>query len=184
MLPTSACFSLSALLLSLTASLRFCDCPRPCHVCRSASKHEDGLCCICAATRPYWDGICFGSRAKCHRRLATRTSDLLWRLPAIPSELPRQVTVGLLGAALAPCLNKWLRPRSQLICCRAPCRGPPPEYGYGTPLYGSCGYLSQAGTQGVNFSNIPFPIEMLSAVANINLDYPGSCGRCSLHLHW
>ncbi len=58
-----------------------------------------------------------------------------------------------------------------------PCRGPPPEYGFGTPLYGSCGYLSQEGNQGVDFSNVPFPVDMLSAVANINDDYPGSCGR-------
>lgn len=57
------------------------------------------------------------------------------------------------------------------------CRGPPPEYGFGTPLYGSCGYLSQEGTQGVDFSDVPFPEDMLSAVANVNDDFPGSCGR-------
>lgn len=59
------------------------------------------------------------------------------------------------------------------------CRGPAPEYGFGTPLYGSCGYLSQDGTKGVDFSSVPFPVDMLSAVANINDDYPGSCGRYS-----
>lgn len=61
------------------------------------------------------------------------------------------------------------------VCVR--CRGPPPEYGFGTPLYGSCGYLSQEGTQGVDFSDVPFPEDMLSAVANVNDDFPGSCGR-------
>ena len=62
------------------------------------------------------------------------------------------------------------------------CRGSPPEYGFGTPLYGSCGYLSQDGTEGVNFTNVPFPVDMLAAVANINDDYPGSCGRYVLHI--
>ncbi|KAK9787725.1 hypothetical protein WJX73_002165 [Symbiochloris irregularis] len=59
-----------------------------------------------------------------------------------------------------------------------PARGPPPEYGFGTPLYGSCGYLSQVGTQGVSFADVPFPVGDLAAAANINVDYPGSCGRC------
>lgn len=60
----------------------------------------------------------------------------------------------------------------------------PPEYGFGTPLYGSCGYLSQAGTEGVSFADVPFPVDTLAAAANINADYPGSCGRlvaCCLH---
>ena len=35
-----------------------------------------------------------------------------------------------------------------------PRRGPPPEYGFGTALYGSCGYTSQAGTGSVDFSDV------------------------------
>lgn len=62
-------------------------------------------------------------------------------------------------------------------CIKFTCRGPPPEYGFGTPLYGSCGYTSQKGTEGLDFSNLPFPVDMLAAVANVNDDYPGSCGR-------
>ena len=35
-----------------------------------------------------------------------------------------------------------------------PARGPPPEYGFGTPLYGSCGYTSQDGTGSVSFADV------------------------------
>ena len=38
-----------------------------------------------------------------------------------------------------------------------PRRGPPPEYGFGTALYGSCGYTSQAGTGSVDFSDVVLP---------------------------
>lgn len=91
------------------------------------------------------------------------------------------------ASALAPITNAtggWRQGRatfyggSQAYLSHFPSRGPPPEYGFGTPLYGSCGYLSQNGTQGVDFSNVPFPVDMLAAVANVNEDYPGSCGRC------
>lgn len=33
-------------------------------------------------------------------------------------------------------------------------------------------------TEGVTYDNVPYPKEMLMAVANIDQDYPGSCGRC------
>lgn len=91
------------------------------------------------------------------------------------------------ASAIAPVTNAvggWRAGRatfyggSQQYLQNFPARGPPPEYGFGTPLYGSCGYLSQDGNQAVDFSNVPFPVDMLSAVANINDDYPGSCGRC------
>ncbi|BDA51307.1 hypothetical protein COCOBI_18-1840 [Coccomyxa sp. Obi] len=57
-------------------------------------------------------------------------------------------------------------------------RGPPPEYGFGSAVYGSCGYTQQNFTEGVTYDNVPYPKEMLMAVANIDVDYPGSCGRC------
>ncbi|KAL3157021.1 hypothetical protein ABBQ38_001272 [Trebouxia sp. C0009 RCD-2024] len=99
------------------------------------------------------------------------------------------LTLALVGSvsALAPVLNAtagWRQGRatfyggSEQYLRNFPDRGPPPEYGFGTPLYGSCGYLSQAGTEAVDFPNVPFPKDMLSAVANINDDFPGSCGRC------
>ncbi|KAK9801963.1 hypothetical protein WJX73_002009 [Symbiochloris irregularis] len=58
-------------------------------------------------------------------------------------------------------------------------RGPPPSFGFGTPLYGSCDYASQRGNQGQTFQqDFPFPVDQVAALANINPDYPGSCGRC------
>lgn len=57
-------------------------------------------------------------------------------------------------------------------------RGPPPEYGFGSFLFGSCGYTSQAGNQPVNASSLTVPQDMVAAAAVINADYPGSCGRC------
>ncbi|EIE19971.1 hypothetical protein COCSUDRAFT_67654 [Coccomyxa subellipsoidea C-169] len=57
-------------------------------------------------------------------------------------------------------------------------RGPPPEYGFGSAVYGSCGYTQQNFTEGVTYDNVPYPKDMLMAVANIDADFPGSCGRC------
>lgn len=33
-------------------------------------------------------------------------------------------------------------------------------------------------TEGVTYDNVPYPKDMLMAVANVDADYPGSCGRC------
>lgn len=37
---------------------------------------------------------------------------------------------------------------------------------------------AQNFTEGVTYDNVPYPKDMLAAVANIDEDYPGSCGRC------
>ncbi|CAL5225943.1 g8740 [Coccomyxa viridis] len=57
-------------------------------------------------------------------------------------------------------------------------RGPPPEYGFGNAIFGSCGYTQQNYTEGVTYANVPYPKEALAALANIDEDFPGSCGRC------
>ena len=33
-------------------------------------------------------------------------------------------------------------------------------------------------TEGVTYANVPYPKEALAALANIDEDFPGSCGRC------
>ena len=33
-------------------------------------------------------------------------------------------------------------------------------------------------TEGVTYDNVPFPKESLAALANVDVDFPGSCGRC------
>ena len=30
----------------------------------------------------------------------------------------------------------------------------------------------------MSYANVPYPKQMLAALANIDVDYPGSCGRC------
>ena len=63
----------------------------------------------------------------------------------------------------------------QLCCCYA-------EYGFGTTLYGSCGFTSQNGTEAVTQADVPVANNMVAALANTALDYPGSCGRCGMKL--
>ena len=63
----------------------------------------------------------------------------------------------------------------QLCCCYA-------EYGFGTTLYGSCGFTSQNGTEAVTQADVPVANNMVAALANTAIDYPGSCGRCGLQL--
>ena len=38
--------------------------------------------------------------------------------------------------------------------------------------------LLQNYTEGVTYDNLPYPKEMLAALANTDEDFPGSCGRC------
>eukprot|EP00891_Asterochloris_glomerata_P000903 jgi/Astpho2/903/Aster-00744 len=57
-------------------------------------------------------------------------------------------------------------------------RGPPPEYGFGTSVFGSCGFTSQNGTEAVTEEDVPVADNMVAALANTATDYPGSCGRC------
>ena len=33
-------------------------------------------------------------------------------------------------------------------------------------------------TEGVTYANVPYPKQMLAAMANIDESFPGSCGRC------
>ena len=56
------------------------------------------------------------------------------------------------------------------------------EYGFGTTLYGSCGFTSQNGTEAVTQADVPVANNMVAALANTAIDYPGSCGRCGLQL--
>lgn len=37
---------------------------------------------------------------------------------------------------------------------------------------------SQNYTEGVSYANVPYPKQMLAAMANIDEAFPGSCGRC------
>jgi hypothetical protein len=37
---------------------------------------------------------------------------------------------------------------------------------------------TQNYTQGVSYDNVPYPKDMLAAMANIGEAFPGSCGRC------
>ena len=37
---------------------------------------------------------------------------------------------------------------------------------------------AQNYSEGVSYANVPYPKQMLAALANIDVDFPGSCGRC------
>lgn len=55
------------------------------------------------------------------------------------------------------------------------CRG---AGAYGDVKYASCGLWSTRDGQPIDYQDLPFPKEQVGAVANINPDYAGSCGRC------
>jgi cullin-associated NEDD8-dissociated protein 1 len=49
---------------------------------------------------------------------------------------------------------------------------------FGNVLYNSCGYYQQTGAEPVTAADLPYGQDFVAAASNVNLDYPGSCGRC------
>ncbi|KAK9807705.1 hypothetical protein WJX72_006675 [[Myrmecia] bisecta] len=50
---------------------------------------------------------------------------------------------------------------------------------FGDALYGSCGYFeTREGAPELDVQDLPFGQVAVAAVANLDPDYPGSCGRC------
>ena len=62
---------------------------------------------------------------------------------------------------------------------RVPTRPPPPTSLFSSQLFGSCGYFNKPRSkQKIDFSDLQLPLDGVAALADINPDFPGSCGRC------
>ena len=53
------------------------------------------------------------------------------------------------------------------------------EGSFGDFLYGSCGYYNKPRSkQRVDYDDLSLPLDGVAALADVNPDFPGSCGRC------
>jgi hypothetical protein len=50
---------------------------------------------------------------------------------------------------------------------------------FGDFMFGSCGYFNKPrAKQHLTYDDVPFPHDGVAALADVNPDFPGSCGRC------
>ena len=55
----------------------------------------------------------------------------------------------------------------------------PGEGSFGDFLFGSCGYFNKPRSkQKIDYDDLSLPLDGVAALADVNPDFPGSCGRC------
>lgn len=53
------------------------------------------------------------------------------------------------------------------------------EGSFGDFLFGSCGYFNKPRSkQKIDYDDLQLPLDGVAALADVNPDFPGSCGRC------
>ena len=53
------------------------------------------------------------------------------------------------------------------------------EGSFGDFLFGSCGYFTKPRSkQKIDYDDLQLPLDGVAALADVNPDFPGSCGRC------